>query len=68
MSTDAQQQLKVLNKVSAYSVLTAIIVSSVKNLARFKDVPEAEIVRMTYKSLKEKATMSPATSPSLELK
>ena len=68
MLTDMQQQLKVLTKVSTYSILTAIVVSSIKNLSRFKDVPEADIVRITYKALKERATLSPATSPALELK
>lgn len=42
-------------KCANYSVLTALVVNTVKSMARFKRVPEDVIIPDVYNKLKERA-------------
>ncbi len=60
---DTTKDVKENKLLSIYAVFTAIVVSSIKNLARYKDVPDEVVVRKTYSALKSRAG---GTQPSID--
>ncbi len=52
---DNTVEVKNFTKVASYTVLVVLVVNAIKNLPRYKDVPDEQLVLKAYTALKERA-------------